>query len=474
VWFLAIYFLLSLLIRVALGGGLELDESEQLLLTQKLRWGYGFQPPLYTWLQYGFFAAFGINIFSLALLKHILLFTVYFFIYLIANTAFSDHRIAQMAVLSLFLSPQLGWEFYRTQTHNVLATIMGACLIVIILSLRKTSTTVNYVFLGSVAGLGILSKYNLIPLLPALFLACLSRDEWRSIVVNRRISVSILAAIAVSAGHLWWVLGNLGTASGFTRRLGTSEIHLLTYAKGIFSLAFAAVGLFWPLLLVYMILFLKAPKVHAMNTWDPDVRRLLGRTILYILIICCAIILTTNATHFMDRWFNPLLFFLPIYLIPLFHDRISTRRYKIFISLTTTIMVFMLVLYPGRALLASKTGHAVRRNDPYRNLSTNIRQSGFNGGNILASDMVLGGNLRLDFLESTVNVPGCPEVPLQTGKPIIIIWNASKNGNPPVHFLEYALDMTGENADDLEPRFVEAPLIHFRERSMRLGYYLIE
>jgi 4-amino-4-deoxy-L-arabinose transferase-like glycosyltransferase len=63
---LGIYFLLQLIIRLLISPNLELDEAEQLLLTQQLSLGYGSQPPLYTWLLSGLFSLFGVSIFSLA------------------------------------------------------------------------------------------------------------------------------------------------------------------------------------------------------------------------------------------------------------------------------------------------------------------------------------------------------------------------------------------------------------------------
>jgi len=56
---LAVYFLLQLLVRVTVAGGVEKDEAEQLLWTQTLAWGYGPQPPLYSWLQWAVFRLTG-------------------------------------------------------------------------------------------------------------------------------------------------------------------------------------------------------------------------------------------------------------------------------------------------------------------------------------------------------------------------------------------------------------------------------
>ena len=70
---LALYFGLHLISRVLVSPSLELDEAEQLLYLQALSLGYGFQPPLYTWLQALVFAFTGPGVFGLALLKAVLL-----------------------------------------------------------------------------------------------------------------------------------------------------------------------------------------------------------------------------------------------------------------------------------------------------------------------------------------------------------------------------------------------------------------
>ncbi|MCX6865636.1 MAG: glycosyltransferase family 39 protein [Verrucomicrobia bacterium] len=107
---LVLYFTLHLLLRLCVSNSAELDEAEQLLLTQDLRLGYGSQPPLYTWLQSGLFALCGINIFALAVLKNGLLFLTYFFVYLGAREITRDNNRAVIAMLSLLWIPQICWE----------------------------------------------------------------------------------------------------------------------------------------------------------------------------------------------------------------------------------------------------------------------------------------------------------------------------------------------------------------------------
>jgi 4-amino-4-deoxy-L-arabinose transferase-like glycosyltransferase len=472
---LGLYCLVSLVIRVALSGGLELDESEQLVLAQTLRSGYGPQPPLYVWLQYSVFSLFGISIFSLALLKTTLQFTTYLLVYVIADKIIEDTRGKQIAVLSLFLSPQYGWEFHRTLTNTVLATAAGAALLILVFHLRKKPAVSGYALLGVIAALGTLSKYNFALLIAALLLAGLSMKQWRPVILDRRIFAGILTGIILTASHSFWAFNNIGKVGVISKKLEISGSHLLfTYTQGIFSLIIATVGLFWPLLIVYLLLFSPVRKVSLVQLPGSENRNLLGRTILVILLICLAIVFATRLTRFNDRWLAPLLFFLPVYLVSRFSHLITTAKYKIFMSISVAVILFMTVLFPARVFLASKTGRALRYNFPYRDLTAELRGSGFNGGNIFAEDHRVGGNLRLQFPGSPVHVPERPDVAPSPEGPHLIVWDARNSDTVPAGLLEYAIHRIGSDVKDLEPGYVEAPMLYFKEKNMRLGYYLIE
>jgi len=74
-WVLLLLAYLSLVagLQAAVSPTLELDQAEQLILAQKLAWGYTNQPPLYTWLVWGLTALTGSVVFSLWALKVALL-----------------------------------------------------------------------------------------------------------------------------------------------------------------------------------------------------------------------------------------------------------------------------------------------------------------------------------------------------------------------------------------------------------------
>ena len=475
IWLLALYFLLSLAVRVALSGGLELDESEQLLLTQVPRLGYGPQPPLYMWLQYLVFVLFGTSIFSLSILKNTLLFVFFTNMYFISRKILGDDRGAKIAVLSLFLSPQFGWEFHRTLTNTVLATAMATIFVIIVLRIRKKPTALLYILLGCVAGLGILGKYNFALLLAAMLVSGLTLAEWRPFVLNWRILLSAVFGTLVSIPHFLWVLGHVEQAAAFSTKLEISDGPvLLIYGQGVMKLLMASVGLFWPFLFVYFFLFLTTRRTGSSTAGaDAGIVALLGRTILITLLLCLAIVFATHLTRFNDRWLAPLLFFVPIYLVYLLKSRITPGRYLTFVTLSAAGMVLILVISPGRVLLASKTGKALRNNYPYAALAGSLREAGFDGGNIIAQNHRVGGNLRLYFQGSSVNVPGRPAVPLLDSRPFLVVWDATDDESIPGNLLEYGVNLTGQQMESLEPSRVEAPMLYFKEKAMRLGYYII-
>jgi len=474
--FLIAFFSLALLVtRVLLSGGLELDESEQMVLTQAWRWGYGPQPPLYVWLQSLFFGLFGVSIFSLALLKNALLFLTYFLLFRIARDILGDVRLAGMAALALFLSPQYGWEFSRTLTHTVLATALAVTLLAIVLDLKKGPTTLKYTAMGAVAGLGLLAKYNFALLPGALFLAGLSLPGWRRITADRRIFLSIAAAAVVFSGHALWIMRNTESAVSFARKMEISQDPGLTgYIQGTLDLVVAAVGLFWPLLLVYLLILLPLGQSGQPETRGGEVQALLGRTMAVVLGFCLAVVLITELTRFNDRWLAPLLFFFPVFMMAKYGHRITKRGHAVFVSLVVLIMVLTLVLFAGRVLMASRIGEATRFNHPYGALSGLIRESGFQKGNIFAEDHRVGGNLRLHLPETSVNIPGRPPVPLLENSPLLVAWDASREEKIPPSLLDLVKTETGKTGLCENAGFIEAPMLHFEKKMFRLGFCVVD
>ena len=130
-WFLALsglYFLLQAAQRTWLGGALEVDEAEMLLMAQGFAWGYGPQLPLYNWAQVAAFWMFGPGTAGLAFLKDAVLWLAGAGMWFAMRAAFGSGRNAAAAALSLAFLPNILWEFQRASTHSVAVSLLRFCV----------------------------------------------------------------------------------------------------------------------------------------------------------------------------------------------------------------------------------------------------------------------------------------------------------------------------------------------------------
>lgn len=172
-------FALHLLIRINLHGSLERDEAEIVYLTQQLQLGYGTQPPLYAWLQWLTFSVFGLNRFSLLVLKDLILVTLYVGMYRMARPMIGIHG-AVAASASLLLFPQIGWESMRDLTHSVLLTSIACSTLWCYFAVLRKPSVGRYILFGALAGLGLQTKYNFAIFLGGL--TCASLLDRKSVV----------------------------------------------------------------------------------------------------------------------------------------------------------------------------------------------------------------------------------------------------------------------------------------------------
>ncbi len=149
---LAGYFLLQIVLRLITSNTTDLDESEQLLATQQLQWGYGPQPPLYTWLLYPFVRMLGPGVLALAVFKNALLFGIYAVTFASARRIFVDLSRQIVATLSLLFLPQIAWESQRDLSHSILVTFLAVLTFCVLLKLSERRSWRLYVAFGLCLG----------------------------------------------------------------------------------------------------------------------------------------------------------------------------------------------------------------------------------------------------------------------------------------------------------------------------------
>jgi 4-amino-4-deoxy-L-arabinose transferase-like glycosyltransferase len=455
---LAAYFLVHIVVRVTISDSLELDEAEQLVLGQKLSWGYGTKPPLYSWLQIGFFRLFGESVLALSLFKNLLLFCTYLCTFLAARKLTDQAETALIAALSLLMIPQIAWESQRDLTHSVLATTVAALTLYLFLRLCDERRTSLYLAFGAVVGLGFLAKFNVVILPLALIVAALSLPGLRPVILERRIFLSLAALLIVAGGYLLWFAINSDAALAQT---GTFRMKAVPYwqtlVRGNASLMKATLAFSGASFIIVLANFWRPGNTSpAGAVHHHQYRQLLGRALLVTLLILELMVVLFRVTHFKDRWLQPVLFYAPVWLVLLLVARPCKAAVRSFLTICLTISLVVLLLLPARTILAAHRNTFDALNFPYNRFAAQLKQKGLAPGLIIAEDSLVAGNLRLHLPNSTAIAAGLPQPPLVPQENCLLAWDAAEAPQPPAPLLELASSL--HIAVDLSPpELLEAP-----------------
>lgn len=314
VWCLVIcaYFALQAVWRRLLGGGLTLDEAEILVLSRHLAWGYGSQPPLYSWLQWLAFQLIPDRLLAMALLKNLLLAGFYLAVYRLLRSA-HPARVAGPAALTLFLLPQVSWESQRDLTHSVLVMTMAALTTLVFWSRALAGHRFGWILFGVLSGLGLLAKPNFASVPLALVLAAASLPELRSRLSARGLATGAVVMLLVVALPAQWALTHPEIAFGSVRKLGLdSGRSLAVTLAGAGALVEALASLLaLPLVILGTILALGRRSGRTAVPTPALLDRMLFRTVVIGLLLVTVAVLAGGMPGFRARWLTPAVYLAP-------------------------------------------------------------------------------------------------------------------------------------------------------------------
>ena len=422
------YFGAHLASRVLISDALELDEAEQALWTQQLAAGYGAQPPLYTWLQWGVFQLTGVSVFSLALLKNVLLALTYVFTWLAARRTLPA-PLALLASASMLLIPHIGWESHRDLTHSVLVTTLAAATVLVTLRLLERPRPALYLLLGGVAGLGMLSKYSYAVLFVALALAVLATREARAVLRSPWLAAGALVALLVVAPHAWWLLDHWQMASDRTlAKMDAQPGAVAGMVRGLGSLANALAG-------TLGVFALACVAVFGRDAWRARDARPRGaqcawwlRYLAALAALLVAMVVLGGVTHVKGRWLQPLLCMAPLIWFGCRSDLAGHPRLRAWRRLLVVVAMVLLALLTLRPMADGWRGRPGDLNQPAAALARALGAEGYDGsGTIVASDRVMAGVLRTQFARAQVRVwsPGMSRPQIAGDAPLLLIGTAA-------------------------------------------------
>jgi 4-amino-4-deoxy-L-arabinose transferase-like glycosyltransferase len=393
------YFFLHFLIRINLSDSLDMDEAEAVFAFQHLRLGYGTQPPLYNWLQWLMFQAFGLNLFALSALKNALLMATYLSVFYLARPL-TGTRGAMAASASLLLFPQIGWESQRDLTHSVLLTTLACATLWSYFTLLRKPVSARYALFGLLIGLGMQTKYNFAVFVAGLACASLLVKEHRQILWNRRMVMAAAVALLVVMPHGLWLLNNLEAAAGGTlRKMAEGTPHagyLHSVATGMISVLTAALSFAALAIVVYGLAGGRRWRQAAIDWRSSHARFFIFLYASFFALLTC-MVLTGEVGKIKDRWMQPLLFSLPVACFVVLPVLAQSAVYRRILAATAVVALVILAAMPLRIYLGPVFDKHVRPHYPYPELSTQLARSFPKVQTVVTDQVQIAGNLHFQL-----------------------------------------------------------------------------
>ncbi|WP_460275117.1 ArnT family glycosyltransferase [Celeribacter sp. ULVN23_4] len=390
-FFLAItgYYILQIVQRLLMGGGLEGDDGEMLMMTPGLQWGYGPQLPFYNWLQVGVFAVFGKTLFGITLLKHVMLWATFALLF-VGLRAWLPAKQAAVATLSMFLIPDIAWEAERITTHSnaMLAAISGT--FAAFLWVVRTGRWRDWILLGLAVGIGGISKYNYWSIPIALFLVALTFPETRQAMRSRRALIVPVIAVIFCVGPYVWMQENarLAMASAHKFKLDRGPTELIP--QGVIEYLGGLVALLLLPMIVAGLMHLFSRKAPRPETSAPWLVPLLLRIAILSMGVGLAVVWMSGAGNVTTRWLLPIVIPLVIAIYMALANRVSR---KAVIAFNCSVALLAVGIFAGLAHDRYKDG--ARRDYDFEGLAQAIEAMDLPSDTVVVSGFYLGGNLAL-------------------------------------------------------------------------------
>lgn len=469
------YFCLQVLIRTLLSSSVDLDEAEQMMWTQKFSWGYGTAPPVYTWIQMGFFAVLGRTVFALALWKNLVLLATYGFVYASARLVTRSHRCGAAAALSLLFMPHMVWEAQRDLTHTVLACACAGATLFSLLRVHETKSVRGYAALGVAVGMGLLSKFNFGLWVVGLGVAALSMREYRATVLRSGMLLALTLAALMVLPNWLWCLNHRELALQTSSKLGVAGAHEWLGAVwlglrhiGQALLAFIGVPVgFW------LVVCLSVPKSWPQPSVAPPATKLLGRAFLFILGLLVFLVVAFRANGFRERWLQPLLVCAPVLAVAWLREQLNAERLRWLTLLGLGVMAVIALCIPGRIIFIERLKREEPLSRPYAELARQMA-SALPKDTLLVSDtIVLGGNLQLALPEQRAATPALAKMLGEERAHCAIVWDANLRDLPPKALAAWAQQAGSKGRAPAPPQYYTATYKFHHTRQFRVGLMLL-
>ena len=385
---LALYFALIVLQASLLAPSGRSDDTETLLLSQSLAWGYESKnPPAFYWLAWLVTGVAGPGLPVIYALRLAGVFAAFVGLYAIARRLQPDPLLAACAGFAMLATLHFHWYVLFYLTNTSLAMALGPLAVLALFHLRDRPTLVSYALFGAVIGLGILSRYNFLIFAVALIAAGLAARDWRALLLRPTALVGVLVAGLLIMPHVVWVWQHWDALAGAVRGQivgGEAPAYAARALTGLSRLVNAVVSiLLAPLGIMAAIFFPQAFRPIAIA--DPE--RASGLALLRRLVLVCLglmVVYVAAGASYLRPHHLFFLAFAPLWLIARL-DRGALRpgRPKSFAIGLAACAGLAAIAYPFENLSDAKDCDACEEFQPIDRYAAALRDAGFERGTIL-------------------------------------------------------------------------------------------
>ncbi len=485
--FIGLYLAVTFVARTALFPGASPDDSEQLLFSQGLAWGYEpGNPPLFTWLVIAVQKVFPISIAATEAVKFVFLFATYGLLYASGRRVLGDERAAAAAALSFLAVYFFAWESVINFSHTVILATFCMALFYTLLCLEDRRDWLIYAILGAVLGLGWLSKYSFVIFALALMVAALADGKLRARLLHPRILLTLAIAAAITLPHgLWLMAGSEGMEAVLRQRLAVSQAPASYGADvlaGLGQLIKAMVSFGFPWLVLAGAFFWRACGPVPSGGEGARYRRLIGLQLALVVAVFVIAVVGFGATRFRATYMF-VLFLAPLYLFARAGGLAGHEKFYDRFALTAALVgilvpVMLVVKFAGDPVRCKKCTFHI----PYGAIADDLGRAGFRRGTILSHfyPHQIGGNLRPYFPESRIASTKYrryrPPSSASSGQ-CLLVWDATDDVRSPAikgQLIARARQLFGAEIDPATTaRIIVRPLAMSKTRKARFAYVLV-
>ena len=333
--FLMVHLLIWTLIPTFTNNNLPLDTIEALAWGSNLDWGFNKHPPLSAFAVEIFYQIFGNQDWAYYLLSQFFVIVAFIAVYKFSEEIFNNKKTAFLSVLLLE-----GIYFYNftTPEFNVNIAQLPFWALTVLFTWRclKKDKVIDYVFLGLVVGLGILSKYLFIYLMIGIKLVFIYFIKKNKRVKFLHYFVAASIALIILLPHLIWLIENnyITIVYGLQRTGGVGNFldHL------IYPLIFLGKQMLLLIPFLIMSYFLLKKVKFKINLKDEKLVFLVLTIIAPIFFMLFTSIIIGAKIRTM--WMTPFYLFSGTLMIYIFKSQINLNKLKSFITIFMILFIF--------------------------------------------------------------------------------------------------------------------------------------